>query len=382
MAATRTRTPKACTSSLWGWWPHLLLMVPAGLVAVLLFRTDGFDPAPLPDYHSWFSSLPVPARNDHVLRGMERLADGHVAGPEDLAYSANGHHLYTGCADGWIKRLKLSETVESVSVENWTYIGGRPIGLSIGADNQLIVADAFKGLLRVAKEGGVETLTDGAEGVKFGLTNCVNIAGDGMIYFTDTSYKYKLGEHKMEFLEGKPHGRLMSFDPSTKQTQVLVRDLYFANGVALSPANDFLVFCETILRRCRKYHIQGDKKGTVDNFIDNLPGFPDNIHFDGEDLFWIAFPSSRTFPLYLMVRYPFLRKVAAILERFVKVPEMSWKSGVLGVSLEGKPVALYTDPALFGITSGVKIGRYLYFGSLVKDYISRLDLTTHPARAM
>ena len=102
-------------------------------------------------------------------------------------------------------------------------------------------------MLRVAKEGGVETLTDGAEGVKFGLTNCVNIAGDGMIYFTDTSYKYKLGEHKMEFLEGKPHGRLMSFDPSTKQTQVLVRDLYFANGVALSPANDFLVFCETIL---------------------------------------------------------------------------------------------------------------------------------------
>ena len=143
MAATRTSTTKACTSSLWGWWPHLLLMIP-GLVAVLLFRIDGLDPAPLPDYHSWSSSLPVPARNDHVLRGVERLADGLVAGPEDLAPSANGHHLYTGCADGWIKRLKLSETVESVSVENWTYIGGRPIGLSIGADNQLIVADAFK----------------------------------------------------------------------------------------------------------------------------------------------------------------------------------------------------------------------------------------------
>lgn len=99
----------------------------------------------------------------------------------------------------------------------------------------------------MTKEGGVEQLTDEAAGVKFGLTNCVDVAGDSVIYFTDSSYKYKIGEHMMEFLEGRPYGRLMSFDPSTKQTQVLVRDLYFANGVALSPANDFLVFCETFM---------------------------------------------------------------------------------------------------------------------------------------
>lgn len=49
-------------------------------------------------------------------------------------------------------------------------------------------------------------------------------------------------------------------------------------------------------RRCRKYHIQGDKKGTVDDFIDNIPGFPDNIHFDGKGLFWIAFPSVTCIP--------------------------------------------------------------------------------------
>lgn len=118
-------------------------MVP-GVVAYLLFRADGFDPAPLPDHHSWFVSLAVPARNDRMLQGAERLADGLLAGPEDLVSDANGHFLYTGCADGWVKRLRLSEAVASVSVENWTYVAGRPIGLAIGADNQLIVADAFK----------------------------------------------------------------------------------------------------------------------------------------------------------------------------------------------------------------------------------------------
>lgn len=100
--------------------------------------------------------------------------------------------------------------------------------------------------MRVSKTG-VEVLTDEAGGMKFGLINCVDVAGDGVIYFTDTSYKYRLGEHMVDFLEGRPHGRLMSFDPSTNQTQVLVQGLYFANGVALSPGNDFLVFCETVL---------------------------------------------------------------------------------------------------------------------------------------
>lgn len=96
--------------------------------------------------------------------------------------------------------------------------------------------------------------------------------------------------------------------------------------------------------------------------------------------FFTWFLQSRSFPLYMLTRYPFLRKVLAILGRYVKMPEMGTKSGVLSVSLEGKPVALYTDPALSGITSGVKIGRHLYFGSLEKDHISRLDLSIHPAR--
>ena len=41
-------------------------------------------------------------------------------------------------------------------------------------------------------------------------------------------------------------------------------------------------------KRCLKYHIQGERKGLVDKFIDNLPGPPDNIRFDGEGHYWIA----------------------------------------------------------------------------------------------
>ena len=95
--------------------------------------------------------------------------------------------------------------------------------------------------------GAVDLLTDEADQVKFRLTDGVDVASNGMIYFTDASYKYNAEEARLDILECQPHGRLMSFDPQTNLTQVLLHDLYFANGVALSPHHDFLVFCETPL---------------------------------------------------------------------------------------------------------------------------------------
>lgn len=93
----------------------------------------------------------------------------------------------------------------------------------------------------------VVVLTDEAENVKFRLTDSVDIARDGMVYFGDASYKYNLSEFTLEILEGNPHGRLLSYDPRTRKTRVLVRDLYFANGVAVSKDQYSVVFCETVM---------------------------------------------------------------------------------------------------------------------------------------
>jgi len=44
----------------------------------------------------------------------------------------------------------------------------------------------------------------------------------------------------LDLFEARPHGRLLRYDPVSRRTTVLLRDLYFANGVALSqrPATD------------------------------------------------------------------------------------------------------------------------------------------------
>ena len=83
----------------------------------------------------------------------------------------------------------------------------------------------------------------------------------------------------------------------------------------------------------------------------------------------------------LAFRYPFLRKLTAIAANYGLDPMIFMaNAGVLGVDLEGKPIALYHDHKLSHMTTGVKIGRYLYCGSLLHSHIARLDLLKYPAQ--
>uniref|UniRef100_A0A3B5YX49 Strictosidine synthase conserved region domain-containing protein n=2 Tax=Triticum aestivum TaxID=4565 RepID=A0A3B5YX49_WHEAT len=349
----------------------LLVLAPV-VISVALYSPKDFSPAELPPEHSFGADVSAPRHDARVLAASERIGEGLLPGPEDLAYDAAGGWLYTGCADGWVRRV----SVPGGDVEGWAYTGGRPLGVVLAGDGGIVVADADKGLLKVRQDKTVELLTDAAEGLKFALTDGVDIAADGTIYFTDASYKYSLAHHFLDVLEARPHGRLMSFDPSTHRTSVLARDLYFANGVAVAPDQDSLIFCETVMRRCSRYHIRGDKAGTVESFIDSLPGLPDNIRYDGEGRYWIALSAGRTLQLDVLMWSPLLRKLVYMVEKYVMaVPQGLRDAGTMSVALNGEPVTMYTDPGLALATGWLKVGGYLYYGSLASSYISRVDLT-------
>ncbi|KAI9394487.1 hypothetical protein POPTR_005G099400v4 [Populus trichocarpa] len=365
----------------WPFFTVLLTILSPVLVATLVCQLDSFEPAHLPIHELTQPPLKALKKNDHMLQGSELVGFKQLIGPEDIAYDSSSGVIYTSCADGWVKRVTINDSVADTIVESWVNTGGRPLGLALGHDNEVIVADAFKGLLKISGEGKVELLADEAEGVKLKLTDAVDIAEDGTIYFTDASYKYNLLEFFWDFLEGKPYGRAISYDPVTKETKVLAHDLYFANGVAVSPDQQYVVFCETFMRRCRKYYIQGKKKGSLETFIDNLPGLPDNIHHDGHGHYYIALASGITVALDLALKHPFLRKLMGIYTKYIGEINVVKNSGVFIVDLEGKPTEHYYDPGLALISSGIRIGNHIYCGSVVSPYIVRLDVTKHPARA-
>ena len=77
----------------------------------------------------------------------------------------------------------------------------------------------------------------------------------------------------MCFIEGRPSGRLLRYDPATRATHVLARNLMFANGVALSPGQDFLIVAESFRMRLQRFNITGPKAGTLEQFGPILPGY-------------------------------------------------------------------------------------------------------------
>lgn len=70
-------------------------------------------------------------------------------------------------------------------------------------------------------------------------------ASDGSLYFSVPSTKFGLHEWYLDVLEAKPHGQLLKYNPSLNKTSVILHDLAFANGVALSADQDYLIVCET-----------------------------------------------------------------------------------------------------------------------------------------
>ena len=79
-----------------------------------------------------------------MLRGSELVGEGQLVGPEDLVYDARSRVIYTGCQDGWINRVTVNESTADTVVQQWVNTGGRPLGLALPQNGELIVADAYK----------------------------------------------------------------------------------------------------------------------------------------------------------------------------------------------------------------------------------------------
>src|SRR6185295_11226442 len=206
------------------------------------------------------------------LAHTDRLSLGDGRSPEDVAIDSGGR-IYGGFDDGRIIQLQADGTQPHVFVNTQ----GRPLGLAFDPAGNLIVADAIKGLLAIDKSGTIKVLATEVDGAKFGCLNDLDVAVDGTIYFTEASRKFPMSQFANDILEHQPNGRFLAYDPRTQKTRTVLDGIYFANGVALSPDQSFVLVNETGLYRVLKVWLTGPKQGQREVFIDNLPGFPDGI---------------------------------------------------------------------------------------------------------
>ncbi|KAK7891836.1 hypothetical protein WMY93_023799 [Mugilogobius chulae] len=232
------------------------------------------------------AAAPTSLRTLLNLKGPPPALEGPLAVNTRLQ---KGQRLFTGKLHG----PESFTADEQGSSPDFEPLCGRPHGIRLNRDGQLIVADSYFGLFSVNPQSGEKTLllsnSQGANAVPFAFLNGLEISSKtGIIYFTDSSSRWGRRHVKLEVIELNSLGRLLSFDPQTGQVSVLLDSLYMPNGIALSPEEDFLLFAETSIGRIMRYWLKGDKAGTSEVVMDNMIGYPDNIRLSDHGHSWLA----------------------------------------------------------------------------------------------
>ncbi len=340
---------------------------------VVLEPRDGEPPHPRPDMAAW----QPPADPGLVGRFAEndRLAAAELwpvpgRGPEDVVVDADGR-VYTGLEDGRIVRFPARGGSAEVVADT----GGRPLGLEIGPDGRLVVCDARRGLLRLAPGGGVTPLVTRVGGRRLRFTNNAAVAGDGTIYFSDSSTRFGIDRYRDDILEHRPNGRLLACGPGGEGARVVLDGLYFANGVALAPDESFVLVAETGAYRIRRVWLTGERAGTDDVFAANLPGIPDNLATGPSGVVWAAMFTPRNPVLDRLLPRPRLRAATALLPERLQ-PQPARHGLVLGFHPDGRLADNLQDPGggYAPITGVREHDGWLYLGSLTERAVARVRL--------
>lgn len=312
--------------------------------------------------------------NDKLV-GIERLALGRHHGPEDVVLDSEGR-IYVSTHEGHIVRLEAS----GGEAETWIDTGGRPLGLKFDRYGNLIIADAYQGLLSVSKKGEVRVLTDSVDEQPILYANNLDIDAEGKIYFSDSSTKFGAkawgGSYPaslLDLMEHGSHGRVLMYDPATKQTTVLYRGLNFANGIALGHDENSLLINETGNYRVVRLWINGEKQGQLESVLESLPAFPDNLNRGLDGRYWLGLVSPRNPMLDAISDKPFVRKIVQRLPAFVR-PKATRYGHVIAFTDSGDIIASLQDPTgAYAINTGVfETPDYLYVGSLMEPDLGRL----------
>lgn len=316
------------------------------------------------------------------LAGVSRVAVPGLHGPEDLAADPEGT-LYTTSHEGWIARR-----APGGSFERWIDTGGRPLGVDWDrAGDRLVVADAYRGLLAVDRAGRLSVLATEADGVPIEYADDVIAASDGKLYFSDASTKFGAerwgGTYPaslLDIFEHGGHGRLLAWSPETKTATTVAKGLNFANGVALGPREESVLVAETGTYRVVRYFVKGDRAGTMEVVIDNLPGYPDNLNRGKEGRYWAGLVSSRRAIVDDLAPKPFLRTVIQRLPAFVR-PEASRYGHVFAFDLSGSVVLdLQSQTETYVRTTGAfEHAGALWITSLHEPDLARLEIELPPA---
>ncbi|MBM7619232.1 sugar lactone lactonase YvrE [Bacillus tianshenii] len=322
-------------------------------------------------------------RQNDKLSNMKFIRLDHYSQPEHIVFKDGW--LFASVKEGAIIRMRP----DGSEIEEVVNTGGRPLGFDFDYENALIIADpmygSHGGILRVKNwqsKADIELLTASVDGKAIYFADALVVARTGKIYFTDASSEVipelvgdVLAAGEIDILAQTSTGRLLEYDPTSKETRVLMHGLSFANGIALDEKQENILLNETGKYRVWKISTKADNISPIDSgekaqvMVDNLPGLPDNLLQGKDGKYWIGLVSPRNTFLDYSADKAWLRSVV------MRIPHSFWPRGqgyahVISINEEGVVVSDFQGPGLSyqQITGVTETDDRLYF-----HHIGELD---------
>jgi sugar lactone lactonase YvrE len=344
-------------------------------VLAIIIGYLGFAPVPI-NPASWDAPENTGFTGDFAtnteLANLERISVGESVGPEDAAV-LNGM-IYATSQTGDITRIDP----ETKTVEIVANTGGIPLGIEVSG-GIIYIADAHKGLLSLTESGELKTLTDQVDGTPILYADDLDIATNGVIYFSDASTKFGAADNGttmaaslLEIMESQGTGRVLAYDPRTRQTTTIAKGLVFPNGVAMHPDGSVLVN-ETGRYRVLKID---PETGRMTDWIANMPGFPDNINPGPNGTYFLGLISPRSKWLDENSAKPAARKLAMRLPPSMR-PKAEHYGHIVQLDASGNVLRTFQDPAgnYHDATGAIVHDGFLYVTSLHETDLARMPYT-------
>ncbi|HEY4044920.1 MAG TPA: hypothetical protein VGM32_24160 [Rhodopila sp.] len=266
---------------------------------------------------------PIPAM-DGAISPNDRLdalpsIGEPVPGADDVAEGADGA-LYVSS-----KRRVLRLTGDGYASRGvFAEFDGDAGGLAVHADGRLLVCVAGRGLAAVDSAGRQDWLAQ-AEDVPLRCLTSVVATSDGTIFLTDGSTACAPEEWVRDLMAKHHLGRLIACGPGLDAARVLLRDLYYPNGLAVSGKD--LWFTEAWNHRIRRATIEGRSVGRPQIVIGNLAGYPARLGPATGGGFWLSLFALRTHLVEFVLREDEYRE-----EMMRTIPPALWVAPALSTS--------------------------------------------------
>ncbi|HZE46176.1 MAG TPA: SMP-30/gluconolactonase/LRE family protein [Xanthobacteraceae bacterium] len=209
------------------------------------------------------------------------IDDVAVAG-DGTVYVSSGKQVFKLSGDGLATRTLVAAFDSEAG------------GLAVHPDGRLLVCVAGRGLAAIDPAQPQPHWLESADGRALTGLLSVTSAPDGRIFAVEGSTGRAPDQWRHDLMEKRSNGRLIACSAALDDAQVLLRDLPYPYGVAVSADGNSLWLTESWAHRLSRFSLTGAGIGPREVIANNLAGYPARLHGDAQGGFFLGLFARRT----------------------------------------------------------------------------------------